>query len=88
MIETIMSHVAIWMPSLVAILGVLGTLCVFVSKVSNAIFTIKNDKDFMEMRKELKCAQAEMRQLKRTNDLLLTKLTNIKDYSKLKQDGE
>ena len=88
MIETIMSHVAIWAPSLVAILGVLGTLCVFVSKVSSAIFAIKNDKDFVELRKELKQAQAEMRQIRKTNDLLLTKLTNIKDYSKLKQDGE
>lgn len=84
MIELIMSYIAIWAPALVACLGVLTTICVSISKVTKTIYTIKSDKDFKELRAELKRTQLLMQEQKKTNELLLEKVTNIKDYAKIK----
>lgn len=80
-----MAYVAIWAPSLVAILGTVAAIVLAVNKATAAIRDIKLDKTFIELNNKLTTMAKENEELIRCNKLLLDQITKIKDYADQKK---
>lgn len=82
-IEMILAQVAIWLPSLAAVLGVVLLVIKGVQQVREFIASFKSEeitKELTNIRKELKVVIDENAELKRAQRILIDKLTKIKDY--------
>ena len=85
MMEILMTYVAIWAPSLVAVLGIVASVVLAVNKATAAIRDIKLDKTFIELNNKLTTMAQENRELVKCNKLLLDQITKIKDYADQKE---
>ena len=86
-LKIIVDYIAIWAPSLVAILGMVVTIIGALSKAREAIKEFKNDETLKEMNKKLSKVINENEELVRCNKLLLEQITKIKDYADVKKEG-
>ena len=87
-LTSILAHVSIWAPSLVAILGIVATVVIAINKTLTAINNLKNSADFAAVTKKLNSLAAENQELARVNKLLLERITKIKDYADLVKKEE
>ena len=78
MLETML---AIWAPSLAAILGIVTTIVVAMSKTKEAFEKLNKDETLKEIKTKLDAVINENEELVRCNKLLLDQLTKIKDYA-------
>lgn len=85
MMEILMTYVAIWAPSLVAVLGVVASIVLAINKATAAIRDIKLDKTFVELNNKLSTMAKENEELVKCNKLLLDQITKIKDYADQKE---
>ena len=83
-LQVIVEYVAIWAPSLVAILGTITTVILAINKCRDAILDWKNDKTLHGVKNELVKISQENEELVRCNKLLLEELTKIKGYADAK----
>lgn len=79
-LQIIVEYVAIWAPSLVAVLGVVSTVLVALSKTKEAFSKLNKDETLKELKTEMKKLVSENEELVRCNKLLLDNYTKIKDY--------
>lgn len=79
-LKIIVEYVAIWAPSLVAILGIVSTVLVALSKTKEAFIKLNKDETLKELKTEMKRLVSENEELVRCNKLLLDNYTKIKDY--------
>lgn len=79
-VEMIVSYVAIWVPSLVAVIGLVGTILSAVNKTKSALKELKNEDSFKQLSVKLSKAIADNKQLKQQNDIIIDQLTKIKGY--------
>lgn len=79
-LKIIVEYVAIWAPSLVAILGIVSTVLVALSKTKEAFIKLNKDETLKELKTEMKRLISENEELVRCNKLLLDNYTKIKDY--------
>lgn len=86
--EIIINTLAIWGPSLVAILGIVASVIGAITKVNNAISEskaaiteIRKTEDFAKLSAEVSRVANENAELVRTNKLLLDELTKIEGYA-------
>lgn len=84
-LQIIVEYVAIWAPSLVAILGVVSTVLVALSKTKEAFSKLNKDETLKELKTEMKKLVSENEELVRCNKLLLDNYTKIKDYADTKK---
>lgn len=83
-LQIIVEYVAIWAPSLVAILGTITTVILAINKCRDAILDWKNDETLHGVKDELVKISQENEELVRCNKLLLEELTKIKGYADAK----
>lgn len=83
-LQVIVEYVAIWAPSLVAILGTITTVILAINKCRDAILAWKNDETLHGVKNELVKISQENEELVRCNKLLLEELTKIKGYADAK----
>jgi cell division protein FtsB len=84
-LKIIVEYVAIWAPSLVAILGIVSTVLVALSKTKEAFVKLNKDETLKELKTEMKRLISENEELVRCNKLLLDNYTKIKDYADTKK---
>ena len=85
MIEILIQYVSIWLPSLVAILGVVASVLVAIGKTKVAINEFKKSDELAELTAEVKRLASENKELRHTENLLLDELTKIKNYVETKR---
>lgn len=85
MIEIIFEYVAIWAPSLVAVLGVVISVLTAISKTKSAINEFKDDESVKELTVKIDKLSSENEELVRTNKLLLDQITKIKGFADSKK---
>lgn len=85
MIEIIFEYVAIWAPSLVAVLGVVISVLTAISKTKTAINEFKDEESVKELTTKLDKLSSENEELVRTNKLLLDQITKIKGFADSKK---
>ena len=86
--EMIISTIAIWAPSLVAILGIVASVVGAIAKVKVAvdeskvaIAEIRKTEDFAKLQAEVSRVANENAELVRTNKLLIDEITKIEGYA-------
>lgn len=84
-LQIIVEYVAIWAPSLVAILGIVSTVLVALSKTKEAFSKLNKDETLKELKADMKKLISENEELVRCNKLLLDNYTKIKDYADTKK---
>lgn len=87
-LELIVEYVAIWAPSLVAILGTITTVILAINKCKDAILAWKNDATLADVKNKLTVIAQENEELVRCNKLLLEEITKIKGYTDAKKREE
>lgn len=86
-LTVLVEHLAIWAPSLVAILGVVATILPVFIKCREYLRSLREDKTLLDVNKQLKQVVSENKELIRCNKLLIDELTRIKGYADtLKED--
>lgn len=73
--------IAIWAPSLAAIIGVVCTVVIAAAKVKDAFEVFKKDETLKGIESKLISLSNENKELTRCNKLLLDELTKIKGYA-------
>ena len=93
LIELVLSYVAIWAPSLIAIMSIAATIIGAYGKVRKAVAEtklateeLKKNETIKELKTEFNKQAATNEELIRTNKLLLEQITKIKDYADLKKE--
>lgn len=81
-IEMITTYVSIWMPSLVAIIGIVGTIFGSLKKTKDAIAEFKQDETLKKLNSELKEAIAENKEIKQELDIVIDQLAKVENYRK------
>ena len=89
-INIILTYVAIWGPSLAAILGVITTVMLALNKTKAAINEFKKEDVLKDLAAQIQKQAKENEELVHVNKLLLDKITHIKGYadSKSKEEGD
>jgi len=77
----IIEYVAIWAPSLVAVLGVATTVITAISKTKTALEALKKDETIKHMEQKFEEMASQNEELVRCNKLLLDQVTHIKNYA-------
>lgn len=85
LMKIILEYVSIWTPSLVAVISIIFTVVITISKVVGLLETLKKDTDYNEVKTRLSEVSEENRELVRCNKLLLDHLTKIHDYAEHKK---
>jgi hypothetical protein len=80
MIEIISSYIAIWLPSLVSIVSLIGVVLTALSKTKTAINELKQDQTFKDLGTQLKANMEQNNEIKEQYDIIIDELTKIKDY--------
>ena len=80
-LAVIIEYVAIWAPSLVAVLGVVTTVLTTMSKTKTALDALKKDETIKRMEQKFEEMAAQNAELVRCNKLLLDEVTKIKNYA-------
>lgn len=79
-VSLILEYASIWMPSVTAMLGIVTTTLLAVSKVKTAIDDLKKTDTLAALCKELKAVCDENKELKEQCDILIDEITKIKNY--------
>lgn len=87
-ITTLVEMLIIWLPALVSILGIVGTVVGAIAKTKSAIAELKDSTELKEAATEMKRLTAENAELNRNYKLLLDQITKIKGYSDEKKKEE
>lgn len=87
-IRIVLEYVSIWMPSLVAIFGVVTTILVALGKTKDAWDKLKKDTDYKDVKDKLTNVASENQELIRCNKLLLDEITKIRNYADVKKKEE
>ena len=82
MIEIIIEYISIWLPSLVAILGMVATICVSLGKTRVALKELKSEDTLKKLELELKQERKDNKELRTQLDLIIDKLYQIEEYRK------
>lgn len=77
----IIEYVAIWAPSLIAVLGTVSTVILAIAKCKEAAEKWKNDETIKDMKTQFIQMASQNEELVRTNKLLLDEITKIKNYA-------
>lgn len=80
MIELLITHISIWCPALVAVLGVVAVVIAAVAKVKKAINEFRKTDDIANLTTELKMLRANNQELNEKYSLLLDEITKIHNY--------
>lgn len=80
-LELLLEYVAIWAPSLVSILAVIGAVIGVCAKGAAAVQSIKNSTEFAAVRTELQETRQQLIQQNRINALLVDKIAKIEGYT-------
>lgn len=81
-IEMITTYASIWVPSLVAVVGMVGTIFGSLTKTRDAIKEFKDDESVKNLNKELKQALADNKEIKQELDIVIDQLAKIENYRK------
>lgn len=91
-VSIILEHASIWMPSLTAILGIVTTILMALSKIKTAIEDLKNTDVLQTLSEDLKKALDDNKVLRQQNeefreqcDILIDEITKIKNYRESKK---
>ena len=84
-ISTLIEMFIIWLPALVSILGIVGTVVGSIAKTKAAIAELKDSTELREATAEMKRLASENQELIRNQKLLLDQITKIKGYSDAKK---
>lgn len=85
-IGIILEYAAIWVPSIVAVSGVVCTILVALNKTKEAWEKLRGDTDFKSMKEQLITQSQENQELIKCNKALVDNITKIKDYVDHKED--
>lgn len=85
LVNIIINHASIWMPSVTAILGIVTTTLLALSKVKTAIEDLKKTDVLKTLSEDLKKALSDNKELKEQNDILIDELKKIKNYRESKK---
>ena len=85
LVSIIINHASIWMPSVTAILGIVTTTLLALSKVKTAIEDLKKADVLKTLSEDLKKALSDNKELKEQNDILIDELKKIKNYRESKK---
>lgn len=80
-ITALVEMIIIWLPALVSILGIVGTVLGSITKTKKAIAEIKDSTELREATAEMKRLATENQELIRTQKLLLDNITRIQNYA-------
>lgn len=91
-VSIILEYASIWMPSLTAILGIVTTILLALSKIKTAIEDLKKTDILQTLSEDLKKALNDNEALKQQNenireqyDILIDEITKIKNYRESKK---
>lgn len=84
----IIEYVAIWAPSLVAVLGTVSTVLLAMAKCKEAADKLKNDSTIADLKAQFKQMASQNAELVYTNKLLLDEITKIRGYADTKKKEE
>lgn len=79
-VSIVLECASIWMPSLTAILGIVTTILLTLSKIKTAIEDLKKTDVLQTLSEDLKKALNDNEALKEQNDILIDELKKIKNY--------
>ena len=85
-ISTLIEMLIIWLPALVSILGIVGTVVSAFGKTKKAISELKDSTELKDATAEMKRLASENQELIRCNKLLLDQITRIKGYADTKKE--
>jgi hypothetical protein len=80
-ITALTEMIIIWLPALVSILGIVGTVLGSIAKTKSAIAELKDSTELKNATLEMKRLSAENQELIRTQKLLLEEITRIQNYA-------
>ena len=80
-ITALVEMIIIWLPALVSILGIVGTVVGTIAKTKSAIAEIKDSTELKDATAEMKRLATENQELIRTQKLLLDNITRIQNYA-------
>ena len=80
LVNIIINCVSIWMPSVAAILGIVTTTLLAISKFKAAIDDLKESDVLKTLSEDLKKSLRDNKELKEQNDILIDEIKKIKNY--------
>jgi hypothetical protein len=80
-ITALTEMIIIWLPALVSILGIVGTVLGSIAKTKSAIAELKDSTELKNATLEMKRLSTENQELIRTQKLLLEEITRIQNYA-------
>lgn len=80
-ITALTEMIIIWLPTLVSILGIVGTVLTALGKARKAIAELKDSTELRDATAEMKRLASENQELIRTQKLLLDNITRIQNYA-------
>jgi hypothetical protein len=84
-VSIIINYASVWMPSVTAILGIVTTTLLAISKTKTAIDDLRKTDILKTLSNDLKKALSDNKELKEQNDILIDELKKIKDYRESKK---
>lgn len=84
-VSIITNYASIWMPSVIAILGIVASTLFAISEVKTAIEHLKKTDVLVTLSEDLKQALRDNKELKEQNDILIDELKKIKNYRESKK---
>lgn len=84
-IELILSYVSIWMPSLTAIIGIVASVLVALSKVKSATEELKKDETIKNLANEVNALLRENKAIREQYDIIIDELKKVKNYRENKK---
>jgi uncharacterized protein YoxC len=82
---TIAEYAALWTPALAGILGIVVTVLTTISRLNEALKTLKADTTLSQLKSDLKRISAQNEELVKCNKLLLDQITKIQGYADHKE---
>ena len=79
-VSLIIEYASIWMPSIAAMLGIVATTLLAISKVKTAIDELKKTDTLETLSKDINAVLDENKNLKEQCDILIDEITKIKNY--------
>lgn len=86
MLEIIINLAAVWAPSLVAIISVVGTVIGAIHKTQNTISEIKQDTSFKDLNTKLNKLTTKYDELVKCNKILIDEITKVRGYVDSKEE--
>ena len=78
--EIIMQYVAMWAPAVAAVLAIVSSALLTISKIKTAINSLKQEDTINNLTSKLSEALRENKEIKEELDVLIDKITKIEHY--------